>query len=42
MGRVIDSDGHGLLYGPDDTLGLPVHDRETVQLDIMTCGVGMI
>ena len=40
-GRVIDSDEHS-LYGPKETLGLPVHNGEIVQLDGMACGVGMV
>ena len=41
-GRVFDSDKHGLPYGPDDALGLPIHNGETPQLVGMTCGVGMV
>ena len=40
--RVIYSDEHDLLCGLEDILGLPVHDGETVQLDGITCGVGMV
>ena len=36
------TDKHGLLYGPGDVLGLLIHGAETVQLDGMTCGVGMV
>ena len=32
---------HSLLYGPGDTLGLHLHDGEIVQLDGMTCCVGV-
>ena len=34
-------DEHGLLYGPGDILGLPIHYGEAVKFDGMTCGVGM-
>ena len=40
--KVIDSDKHGLLHGCGDTLGLPIHDGETVQLHGMACGVDMV
>ena len=30
------------VYGPGDTLGLPVHNRETVQFDEVTHGFGMV
>ena len=42
MGGVIDFDEHGLLYGPSDALGLPIHYGEAFKFDGMTCGVGMI
>ena len=38
-GGVIDSDEHGLFYGPGDTLGLPVHEGKIVKFDGMTHGV---
>ena len=31
LGRVIDSDKHGLLYGHGDTLGLPIYNGEIVK-----------
>ena len=36
------TDEHGLLYGPADTVELPVHDGEIVQFDGVTCGVGAV
>ena len=42
VGKVIVSDEHVLLYDHDDTMGLPVHEGEIVQLDGMTLGVGMV
>ena len=36
------TDEHSLLYGPKETLGLPVYNGEIVQFDGMTCGVGMV
>ena len=42
LGSVIDYDIHSLLYGPGDALGHPIHYGKTVQLDGMTCGVGMV
>ena len=41
-GRVVDYDKHDILYGPGDTLGLPVHDGEIVKLDCMTRVVGVV
>ena len=42
LGRVIDSDEHGILYGPGDTLGLLFHNGEIVQFDgIIHGGAGM-
>ena len=37
----IDSDEHGLLYGPGDAMGLPIYYGEAVKFDGMTFGVGM-
>ena len=42
LGRVIDCEESGLLYVSGDALGLPIHYGKTVQLDGMTCGVGMV
>ena len=42
LGRVIDSDEHGLHYGPGDALGLPIHYGKTVQLNGMTCDEGTV
>ena len=39
---VTDSNAHGLLNGPDDALGLPIHYGKVVKLHGMTCGVGMV
>ena len=39
---VIDSDVHGLHYGPSNALGLPIHYGKIVKLNGMTCGVAMV
>ena len=42
LGKVNDSDVHGLLSGPDDALGLPIHYGQIVKCDGVTCCVGMV
>ena len=39
---VIDSHVHGLLDGPDNALGLPIHYQNVIQLDGMACSLGMV
>ena len=41
-GRVIACNGHDLPYGPGDALRHCIHYGNTVQLEGITCGVGMV
>ena len=41
-GWVIYSDVHGLLYGPGNTLCLPIYYSKTLQIHWVSCGMAVI
>ena len=41
-GWIIDPDTHDFLDCPCNVVALPAHNGESVHIDMMTCGVGMV